>query len=167
MTLRQLEGEEVEDYVRFLNDPRRCLGQDFFFVSSNQFQAEFARTSFLTADSAVLGIDLPDEKHVGVASWYVANSSLGNLELRVDFYRAELDTVERRQEAYRLLCAYLFETKPVARLQVLLRPEDEVGLAAATSLGFRYEGILKSLYFHDGAWRDLRVLSVLRDELHD
>lgn len=167
LTLRQLREGEVEEYVRFLNDPRRSVGQDFWFVSANQFQAEHARTSFLTAESGVLAIDIPGQKHVGVASWFVANSSLGNLELRVDFYHAELDTLARRREAYRLLGAYLFQTRPIARLQLLLRPEDETGLAAATSLGFCPEGLLKRLYFYDGAWRDLQVLSVLRDELHD
>ena len=169
--LRVLTEQEIPKYVNRLNDPRTDIGQSFTFVSPQTFFAAYRQDNFLTADSGILAIDcITAQKtihHVGTGSWYVANRSLKNMEIAVDIYDPQHDTVECRSQAVYALCDYLFSNHPLERLQTLVSPDEKHAQKAVCACGFKREGLLKSMFFARGEWRDLVLYSVLRKELRD
>ena len=165
LSLRIMMPEEVTLYALRQNDPRRQRADRFRLVSPARAMAAHIRTSFLSEEETVLIIDLQEAAHVGYARWFTANPAAGTLEVEVVFYSPVHDTPALRSEALALICGYLFDDRPVERVQLVLLPEDEMGKSAATRAGFVKEGTLRQMVFARGRWRDLELWSVLREEL--
>jgi RimJ/RimL family protein N-acetyltransferase len=67
-------------------------------------------------------------------------------------------------EAVSLMIRYLFSTHPINRIQILVLPANEASRKVAIKCGFRFEGIARWAFFHDGKNKDVEVYSILRDE---
>lgn len=166
--LRSFIPQDVPDYVKRINDPGRRTARRFNPVSRSAVSAAYGRDAFISDDFGLLALDLSDRPHIGYGSWRLASSAVGNIEICVEIYDSADDTVVCRGDAYGLLCRHLFDNRPVERIQLLLHPGDSVGRDGAAGVGFEREGILTSIVFMKGAWRDLElwsVLRVLREEL--
>jgi RimJ/RimL family protein N-acetyltransferase len=166
--LRLFDPSEIEAHVAHLNTRDVYPDQSFTLVSFQKFASLYAQNNFLTADSGVLAIDVhrppTPKKHIGHASFYVAHPSLENLEVDVKIHLPAHNTSALHEEAYRLLCGYLFSERPIARLQTMLAPNDETGKKGACAAGFKHEGRLVSMFFANGRWCDLDLYAVLREE---
>jgi RimJ/RimL family protein N-acetyltransferase len=68
-------------------------------------------------------------------------------------------------EAQRLLVRYLFAHSMVERVQATTRVENIAEQRALEKAGFTREGILRSITFQGGQWRDGVLYSVLRHEV--
>jgi aminoglycoside 6'-N-acetyltransferase len=66
--------------------------------------------------------------------------------------------------AQRMLVAYLFDTTPVERIEAYTDIENVAEQRALEKAGFTKEGVLRSVQFRAGRWRDLTIYSLLRDE---
>jgi hypothetical protein len=129
--------------------------------------AAYGRDSFISEESTVLALDSDGRMHLGYGCWYPASSAVGNIEVHVHVYDTRDDRPELRAEAYRLLCRYLFDSRPIERVQLMLHPGDDIGQESAAASGFRKEGSLTSMFFALGEWQDVELWSVLREELTD
>jgi len=163
VALRVFVPQDVDRYVAHLNDPGRYNIRGYSMVSRVQVLKAYGGDCLLSDDYGVLALDLGDREHIGYCSWCLASSAVGNLEISVEIYDPSNDTVACRADAYRLLCRYLFDNRPVRRIQLLLFPSDEVGRDGACSIGFEKEGTLYSMVFAMGRWEDLEMWSVLRE----
>lgn len=67
--------------------------------------------------------------------------------------------------ALRLLAAFAFDALGIARLEVLVRPENEPSMAVAERVGFTREGTLRSYFEGRGERHDAVMLSLLPGEL--
>ena len=59
---------------------------------------------------------------------------------------------------------YCFEVLGLHRLEIAIRPENSSSLRVVEKLGFFEEGQRRSYLHIDGAWRDHRVFSMLRED---
>ncbi|MEV0223154.1 GNAT family protein [Streptomyces sp. NPDC050704] len=66
--------------------------------------------------------------------------------------------------AQRLLVRYLFAHTPVVRIEADTEVENIAEQRALEKSGFTREGVLRSIVFRDGQWRDVVRYSVLRDD---
>jgi RimJ/RimL family protein N-acetyltransferase len=67
-------------------------------------------------------------------------------------------------EAQRLLVEYLFSVSPVHRIQAGTELGNVAEQRALGCVGFRREGILRSMYFRDSEYRDSIMNGLLRRE---
>jgi len=67
--------------------------------------------------------------------------------------------------AVRLLCAWIFETLPIERIEIQVEPDNAPSHAVAERAGFSFEGILRSHMLIKGRRRDAASYSLLRGEL--
>lgn len=167
LVLRLMRPEDVGGYVFMRNKVEGRSKESFCIESPTEAMRSHFATSSLGQEEGLLAIDVGARRHVGVAHFFLANPAVSNMELEVQFYRDEDDTIAHRQEALRLLARYLFDNRPYARLQLLLPPADDTGKIAAKAAGFVQEGLLRQIVFVHGGWRDLELWSVLREELCD
>lgn len=161
--LRVFVPQDVSHYVAFLNDPVRHSVRGYTIVSRVQVLNAYGADSLISEDYGVLALEVGDGEHIGYGSWCLASSAVGNLEICVEIYDSSNDTVACRADAYGLLCRYLFDNRPVRRVQLLLFPSDEIGRNGAHSIGFEKEGTLYSMVFVGGLWQDVEMWSVLRE----
>ncbi|MGL4831510.1 MAG: GNAT family N-acetyltransferase [Propionibacteriaceae bacterium] len=59
---------------------------------------------------------------------------------------------------------YCFEVLGLHRLEIAIRPENSSSLRVVEKLGFHEEGQRRAYLHIDGAWRDHRVFSMVREE---
>jgi len=67
-------------------------------------------------------------------------------------------------EAVALMVAYLFEIKPVSRIQATCLPDNVGSQRVLEKTGFQYEGTMRQVLFHHGRNRDLLLYAIVRDE---
>ncbi len=67
-------------------------------------------------------------------------------------------------EALRIFSAYLFELKPIPRLQLGTHADNIAARRVAEKCGYKLEGTLRQMFFARGAYVDCVLYSLLRDE---
>jgi RimJ/RimL family protein N-acetyltransferase len=67
-------------------------------------------------------------------------------------------------EALSLLVAYLFEVRPINRIQATVLPGHAASERVLEKCGFQFEGLMRQAIFHQGQHQDLRLYAILRDE---
>ena len=67
-------------------------------------------------------------------------------------------------EALRIFSAYLFEVKPIPRLQLSTHADNVAARRVAEKCGYKLEGTLRQMFFTRGAYVDYVLYSLLRDE---
>lgn len=67
-------------------------------------------------------------------------------------------------EAAKLLVDFLFLSKNVQRVQATCDVENEASKRVLEKTGFRHEGVLRRSAFIGGAWHNLSIYSIIRDE---
>jgi len=68
-------------------------------------------------------------------------------------------------EAIPLFVAYLFDAKPIERVQALVNPENEGSAQVLEHSGFGFEGTLRAVHFDRRAYHALRMYSTLRADV--
>jgi RimJ/RimL family protein N-acetyltransferase len=67
-------------------------------------------------------------------------------------------------EALRIFSAYLFELKPIPRLQLGTHVDNVAARRVAEKCGYKLEGTLRQAWFARGTYVDYALYSLLRDE---
>jgi ribosomal-protein-alanine N-acetyltransferase len=67
-------------------------------------------------------------------------------------------------EALRIFSAYLFELKPIPRLQLSTHANNIAARRVAEKCGYKLEGTLRRMFFTRGAYVDYVLYSLLREE---
>jgi RimJ/RimL family protein N-acetyltransferase len=68
------------------------------------------------------------------------------------------------KESLGLLVDYLFAGYPIERIAAFTDIENIPAQHVMESLGFQREGVLRKAMFRDGAWRDVALYAILREE---
>jgi RimJ/RimL family protein N-acetyltransferase len=68
-------------------------------------------------------------------------------------------------EAVALATAFLFETKRIDRIQATTLPGNEASQRVLEKCGFAFEGTMRKAMFHRGQSCDLRLYSILREDV--
>lgn len=69
-------------------------------------------------------------------------------------------------EAVSLLTQYLFNSRKVNRIQLIIHPDNRASRRVAEKNGFSHEGAMRSAWYHRGQYHDVEVYALLRRE-HD
>jgi [ribosomal protein S5]-alanine N-acetyltransferase len=67
-------------------------------------------------------------------------------------------------EAVRLLTHYLFDTRKVNRIQLVIHPENGASRRVAEKNGFLAEGTMRGAWYHRGQYHDVAIYALLRNE---
>lgn len=67
-------------------------------------------------------------------------------------------------EALKLFSEYLFDLKPINRLEICVFSGNVPSRRVAEKCGYIYEGTMRQAYFSRGKYHDLQFFSILREE---
>jgi [ribosomal protein S5]-alanine N-acetyltransferase len=65
-------------------------------------------------------------------------------------------------EAVCLLVRYLFETRKINRLQLVIHPDNAASRRIAEKNGFAHESTMRGAWYHRGRYHDVEVYALLR-----
>jgi RimJ/RimL family protein N-acetyltransferase len=153
--------------LKFLYDVHMDLSNrgDYYplpVTSEPQFIKEFRETGFWTPERGTLLIVDPEDRILGRVQFYPTVSYLSELELGYHIF----DRTERGKgiasEALQLLARYLFDTRPVNRLRLVIHTDNLASRRVAEKCSFRHEGTSRGAWFHRGRFQDVEVYALLR-----
>ena len=164
VTLRPIREADLT----FLYDVHQDLSNrgDYFplqLTSESQFIKDFRDTGFLTPERGTLLI-IRDDAIVGRVQYYPTVSYLGEIELGYHIFDRTQRGKGIASEAIRLLARYLFDTRPVNRLRLIIHTDNAASRRVAEKCLFRHEGTSRRAWFHGGRFQDVEVYALLREE---
>jgi ribosomal-protein-alanine N-acetyltransferase len=89
---------------------------------------------------------------------------LAGFEVGYAIFRPEDRSEGHMTEVLRIFSAYLFELKPIPRLQLGMFKGNAASRRVAEKCGYRYEGTQRRGNFRRGEYRDRETFSLLRGE---
>ena len=133
-------------------------------ISEPRWAKQFEENGWWSDEFKILLVTDLDGRRLGQINIYKASHSYDGWELGYRIYRPENRGKGHMTEAVRLATAYLFDTGPIGRVQILIDPENAASRTVAERCGYSIEGTLRKAHFDRGEHVDLVIYSVLRDE---
>jgi RimJ/RimL family protein N-acetyltransferase len=164
LALRPVAEDDLPALERLTQDPA-AAGEFTWTGWRNllRFRQRWAENRLISDDSGVLMVARKDER-IGFVSWfkvdyppaYCWNMGIAMLpEARGHGYGTQ---------AHRLLAQYLFAHSTVHRVEAATELGNVAEQRALERAGFTREGVLRGVFWRDGAWRDGVQYSLLRTD---
>jgi [ribosomal protein S5]-alanine N-acetyltransferase len=166
ITLRPVLDTDLDQLYAFHMDidnrgefyPRGLLPQP-------AFQSKFQDTGFWSKDEGTLVIVSPDGALLGHIEFFKTVNYLDEYELSYLVYASEQRRKGAATEAVQLLVRYLFETKRINRIRLVIHPDNLASRRIAEKCGFRHEGTAHGAWYHKGKYQDVEIYALLHDEV--
>jgi len=168
VTLRPVAAEDLGLLEREAVD-RELRGQANWwgFRDAGSVRRQFEADGFLGDDRGKLIVQLGQEP-IGTVSWHAVHNGPGPWSRCWNIGIALLPAYRGRGyggPAQRALAEYLLANTSVMRIEASTRSDNLAEQRALEKAGFTREGTLRAAQFHDGAWRDLVLFSLVRADL--
>ena len=166
ITLRPVRDTDLDQLYSFHIDldnrgdfiPRGLLAQP-------AFHKQFQDTGFWSKDEGMLVIVSPDDALLGHIEFFKTVSYLDEYELSYQVYAPEHRGQGMATEAVQLLVRYVFETKRVNRIRLVIHPDNGASRRLAEKCGFRHEGRAHGAWYHNGKHQDVEIYALLHDDV--
>lgn len=115
-------------------------------------------------DSGQLLICDADERVLGEIIFFKTAGYMSELEVAYRLFRSEDRGKGVTTQALALMTRFLFESKQVNRLRLMIDPDNVASQRVAEKCGYRHEGTARGSVYHHGRIHDLDVFAILCDE---
>lgn len=138
--------------------PRGVLAQP-------DFRRQFQESGFWNKEEGMLLIVSPKDDILGHIEFFKTVNYLDEYELSYQVYAAEQRGKGVASEAVNLLVRYLFETKRVNRIRLVIHPDNLASRRLAEKCGFRHEGTARGAWYNKGRHQDVEIYAILHDDV--
>ena len=169
--LRLIGPGDVEALAAMFADPEAAGEQNWFGFRPDNVQrlrARVAAGETVGDGYGALAVEAADGTLVGEVSWHASNNSTPpngrcwNVGIWVlPAHRGH----GYGSAAQRAVAVYLFAHTSLARVEASTEADNVAERRALLRAGFTQEGVLRRAVFRGGAYRDMVMFSLLRDEL--
>jgi RimJ/RimL family protein N-acetyltransferase len=140
---------------------------DYFPVNipaESRLRKQFQDGAFWSDDQGLLLILNESAAIIGHIEFFKPVAYLDGYELSYLIYDPAETGKGVTSEAVRLLVRYIFDTKKVNRLQLIIHPENLASRRIAEKSGFLHEGTMCGAWYHRGRYHDVEVYALLRHD---
>lgn len=165
VNLRLIQEKDLPEMLNLMNDLKHrgdYLGVELHH--ENKIQKVYSDAGFWESDFGRLLITDKEDRILGAVTFFKGVGDSEGYEIGCQIYRKEDRGKGYSTEAIKLFCAYIFELKPIERLQVCTVKENLAARKTAEKCGFVFEGTMRKAYFARGKYHDLNFYSLLREE---
>lgn len=167
VTLRLVREADIDLlYERHLDIDNRGAFFPRGVMSEPAFRGEFAASGFWKADDGMLVMTTPqDGQIIGHIEFYKTVNYLDEYELSYQVYSLDHRGTGVCTEAVSLLVRYLFETKRMNRIRLVIHPDNAASRRIAEKCGFRHEGTSRGAWYNRGRHHDVEIYAILHDDV--
>lgn len=165
ITLRLIQEQDLPEMLGLMNNLNErgdYLGVDIHHKM--KIEKYYSDAGFWETDFGRMVIVDKSDKILGAITFFKGVGDSEGYEIGCQIYRKEHRGKGYATEAMKLFCAYIFELKPIQRLQVCTVKENIGARKVAEKCGFVFEGTMRRAFFARGKYYDLDFLSILREE---
>lgn len=165
ITLRLFTEDDLEEMFA-LDSDIAARGEHFPIAlhTLSGMQKQFRETGWWEDDQGRMVITDQDRKMVGAIVFFRPSPMLAGYEVGYAIFRPEDRGKGYMTEALRIFSAYLFELKPIPRLQLGMFNGNAASRKVAEKCGYHLEGVQRQGGFLRGEHRDRETFSLLRGE---
>lgn len=166
VALRPVAEDDLPVIERFLTEPQSSAPFQWFgWWDPRRWRRQWAENGLLTDDTGQLMV-VRDDERLGFVSWrkIAATRTTHYWNMGIALL-PEARGKGVGTEAQRQLVRYLFAHTNVVRIEADTDSENIAEQRALEKVGFTREGVLRSVVFRDGRWRDGVRYSILRDDI--
>jgi [ribosomal protein S5]-alanine N-acetyltransferase len=166
ITLRPVRETDLDKLYAFHIDidnrgaffPRGISAQPAFYK-------QFHENGMWTRTDGTLVIVNANDEILGHIEFYKTVNYLDEYELSYQLYATD----QRRQgimtEAVNLMVRYLFESKNINRIRLVIHPDNAASRRLAEKCNFRHEGTARGAWYNAGKHHDVEIYAILHDEV--
>ncbi|MFI1167533.1 GNAT family N-acetyltransferase [Streptomyces sp. NPDC020801] len=166
IALRPVGAEDLPVMERFLLDPEAASPFQWYgWRDPGRWRRQWSEGGLITDDAGHLMVARGTER-LGFVAWRKVTPAPGSYYWNVGI--ALLPEARGRgagTEAQRQLVRYLFAHTAVVRIEADTEAGNVAEQRALEKAGFTREGVLRSVAFRDGRWRDGVRYGILRGDL--
>lgn len=129
------------------------------------FQKQFHETGFWSKDDGMLVILTLKDEILGHIEFFKTVNYLDEYELSYHVYATEHRGKGIATEAVNLLVRYLFETKRVNRIRLVIHPNNLASRRLAEKCGFQHEGTARGAWYNKGKHQDVEIYAILHEDV--
>ena len=164
VTLRPLREDDIEPLFGGVADVMQMgAGWGVELRSLATTKSSYEKDGYWNEERGLLVIEDHSGKLLGHIIYFKDGMMAG-----YEIGYAILDPAERGKgyalDALRLFSAYLFDCKPIRRLQVCTVADNIASQKVALACGYQAEGVRRAFFYNRGRHVDMWVSSLLREE---
>ena len=163
--LRPVELEDLDLFCRSVNNP--AVRYSFFiaFPTNRVRQEEFIRSLYKEKDLIMFTIVTKDKNiPVGHTAFHRVDLISRSATYGIIISDSKYWGKGYGSEVTQLMVEYGFQTLGLNRIQLHVWFENIAGMKAYQRAGFKKEGLLRQVMFHEGKFCDFYVMSILHNE---
>jgi [ribosomal protein S5]-alanine N-acetyltransferase len=166
VTLRPVREADLEEvYAHHVDIANRGEYFPRGIHSQPTFNRQFHETGFWTKDDGLLLIVDDAREIIGYVEFFKTVNYLDEFELSYLLYRPEHRGRGAMTEAVDLMVRYLFETKAINRIRLVIHPDNAASRRLAERCHFRHEGTARGAWYNRGKHHDVEIYAILHDEV--
>ena len=164
-TLRPVREADIEDYVRWLNDPEviQYMNIEVGDVTPESERSWYARITEPNSASVYYAIDVGD-KHIGNCGLHQIDYPNRHAQFGIMIGEKKEWDKGYASEASRLIIDFGFKQLGLNRISLQVYAHNTRAQRVYEKLSFAREGILRESYFRDGRYHDTLVMGILKSE---
>ena len=163
--LRLFAEDDLEEF--FTLDANVLARGEYYPISLHPlpvWRRRFQETGWWEEDQGRMLINTKDGRLVGTIFFFKGMPYRAGYEIGYYLFRPVDHGKGLMTEALRIFAAYLFELKPIPRLELGIQVGNTGSRRVAEKCGFRLDGVMRKQFFCWGEYRDVEVYSLLREE---
>lgn len=133
--------------------------------SQPAFQKHFQENGFWGKEDGTLVITSPEGEILGHIEFFKTVNYLDEYELAYQIYDPEQRGKGAMTEAVNLMTRYLFETKRMNRIRLVIHPGNAASRRLAEKCGFQHEGTARGAWYNNGKHQDVEIYAILHEEV--
>jgi [ribosomal protein S5]-alanine N-acetyltransferase len=140
---------------------------DYFphgIASEVTFGRRFHENGMWAKEEGTLAIVDAEDTIIGHIEFFRTVAYLAEYELSYIVYRPEHRGHGVTTEAVRLMTEYLFATKPINRIRLVIDPDNAASRRIAEKCGYRHEGTSRGAWYNRGRYQDVEIYAILHSE---
>ncbi|MBN1858313.1 GNAT family N-acetyltransferase [Candidatus Bipolaricaulota bacterium] len=163
--LRPLHAADVEVYHRLDADIRQVGAfWPISMKSERSVKDRFEKSGYWSDEYSVLLMTDHADKPLGYVAFYPGALYQHTREIGYRLFKTDDHGNGYATEAVSLTVAYLFASKPIERIQAAVVVGNIGSRRVLEKVGFKKEGLLRSVVFLNGRHHDMELFSILRSE---
>lgn len=107
----------------------------------------------------------PSDAILGHIEFFKTVNYLDEYELSYQVYATQQRGKGEAIEAVNLLVNYLFETKRVNRIRLVIHPDNLASRKLAEKCGFKHEGTARGAWYNKGKHVDVEIYAILHKDV--
>jgi RimJ/RimL family protein N-acetyltransferase len=166
IALRPVHDSDLEKLYGFHVDIQNR--GDYFprgILSQPAFQKGFQENGFWSKEDGMLVIVNSADQILGHIEFFKTVNYLDEFELSYQIYDAEQRGKGVMTEAVIMMVKYLFETKQMNRIRLVIHPDNAASQRLAEKCGFTHEGTARGAWYNKGRHNDVEIYSILHDDV--